>query len=557
MFSSSFTAKLGTNYCPRDEELDEIRELLVEPSKRLEEIEQQIQKTTKILGQLRAQQASLLAHVEAHKALISPLRRLPVELVEEIFSACLPVARNCVMSATEAPVILGRVCRSWRTISLTMPRLWSRLHIVEPTRPFNSPYGVFESKLSQRLEVTKTWLERSGECPLSISLESNLDHGLTPPLTPSNHTSLNTNLFLEALLPYAARWQNIRLVVPPWALENLSRLTEHDVPILRRLKIFQRPDHPNSAPQWAIFDLFRAPQLAEFSISGSSVNPSALPLRWEQLTSLSIIGPAWGVGHIQTMSNVLRVLSKCPALQVCKLLVNASDAVELHSTELRARCPALHTMELTCVGAPLQTADHLLARLSLPVLRNFRLRGQGEPHAGSCEGFANSLAALSTLETVTFDGDSFSRASLASVVRRLPLSLRRLQIADLVHTWHANFEVGVLDDELLKALSPSPLNPDPWCPGLQELVITHCNMVSDMGLLHFVESRMSNYGGRPLTTVQVSFDREEQMDIRPRLEKFGLKLNLMYLTPAPFQFSPWQGLREGSGMFPFTPYAAF
>ncbi|KAJ7782493.1 hypothetical protein DFH07DRAFT_704529, partial [Mycena maculata] len=59
--------------------------------------------------------------VEAHKA---PTRRLPLDFIQEIFVACLPTHWNCAMSASEAPVILGPVCSSWRSISLSTPRLW-------------------------------------------------------------------------------------------------------------------------------------------------------------------------------------------------------------------------------------------------------------------------------------------------------------------------------------------------------------------------------------------------------------------------------------------------
>ncbi|KAJ7252089.1 hypothetical protein B0H12DRAFT_623079 [Mycena haematopus] len=95
--------------------------------------------------------------------------RLPLDIIAEIFIACLPTHRNCVMSATEAPVILGRICSSWRTISLSTPRLWSRLHIVQP-ESLHWPNGPYEARVAQRLEVGNAWLKRSGNLPLSISL---------------------------------------------------------------------------------------------------------------------------------------------------------------------------------------------------------------------------------------------------------------------------------------------------------------------------------------------------------------------------------------------------
>ncbi|KAJ7022093.1 hypothetical protein C8F04DRAFT_245444 [Mycena alexandri] len=57
-----------------------------------------------------------------------------------------PTHRNRVMSAVEAPVLLGRICRSWR--SLTTPRLWSRLHVVEPSWRAGAPLAQYWRKNS-------------------------------------------------------------------------------------------------------------------------------------------------------------------------------------------------------------------------------------------------------------------------------------------------------------------------------------------------------------------------------------------------------------------------
>ncbi|KAJ7646476.1 hypothetical protein FB45DRAFT_712843, partial [Roridomyces roridus] len=48
--------------------------------------------------------------VDSHTALVSYPRRLPVDIVREIFVACLPAHRNAVMSAQEAPLLLSRIC---------------------------------------------------------------------------------------------------------------------------------------------------------------------------------------------------------------------------------------------------------------------------------------------------------------------------------------------------------------------------------------------------------------------------------------------------------------
>ncbi|KAF8138028.1 hypothetical protein K438DRAFT_1543783, partial [Mycena galopus ATCC 62051] len=122
--SSPFASKLGTNYCPLDKEVLEIQALLVEPLSRLQSLDNRIAELQNAIDELAKKRATVSAYVDAHRALISPIRRFPLDMLQEIFVACLPTHRNCVMSATESPVLLGRICSSWRTISLSTPRLW-------------------------------------------------------------------------------------------------------------------------------------------------------------------------------------------------------------------------------------------------------------------------------------------------------------------------------------------------------------------------------------------------------------------------------------------------
>jgi hypothetical protein len=220
--SSPFASLLGTNYCPKDTEIVQIRDFLIDPLLRLKRLDDEIAVMQKALDTITEERDTLRAYVEAHKALISPFRQLPVDIIEAIFLACLPTHRNCVMSAREAPVILGRICRSWRIISQSFPPLWSSLHIVEPRRPYHARAGLYEAKISQRQEVAITWLQRSGTCPLSISLvDDNID------AIPGSLVNL--------LIPFAPRWQEITLSVPSLTLKTLSCLTENDVPLLKDL----------------------------------------------------------------------------------------------------------------------------------------------------------------------------------------------------------------------------------------------------------------------------------------------------------------------------------
>ncbi|KAJ7892817.1 hypothetical protein B0H14DRAFT_2177112, partial [Mycena olivaceomarginata] len=120
---SRFSHRFNTNYVPSDEEIKIIRMNLVSHTQELARIDGRIR-------ELSAQRDQIQTHMisTGHKALISHPHRLLVDILWEIFVACLPANRNAVMSAQEAPLLLGRICSAWRTIALSTPRLWASLH---------------------------------------------------------------------------------------------------------------------------------------------------------------------------------------------------------------------------------------------------------------------------------------------------------------------------------------------------------------------------------------------------------------------------------------------
>ncbi|KAJ7234000.1 hypothetical protein C8J57DRAFT_1381455 [Mycena rebaudengoi] len=545
--SAPFSTKLGTNYCPRDDEVLEISRILLEPSLRLKRLDEEISTVRMTLDKLATERDELGNYVDGYRALISPARRLPHDLVQEIFIACLPSHRNCVMSASEAPVLLGRICSAWRKIALSTPRLWTRLHVAEPSRPFNFfPPTLFDDKLAQRLEITRQWLARSGECRLSISLDSNHDV-VTPPLTPTPPHP-NSGRFMNELTPFAHRWQHISFTVSPMALAQLTSLSEEDVPLLETVEIFPRPEPAAHSTDWASFAFLRGPSITGFSLHGSNVNPLDLPLRWGQLKFLSLVGHGWSVGDSLTSEAALHVLTKCPQLQSCRILISdgTSSPDSFYGNSI-VELPLLETLSIESVGIPALTVRTLFSRLSLPGLRHFDFRGRSE----NGDSLGPFLAASTRLESVDIDTETFSQKSLIELLRDLPPSLRRLQITDRVHRWGAE---EVLNDAVMAVLTPSPSRPVPCCPALRELNIPQCRAFSDEALSGFIRGRLAAEP-RTLKRVEARFNRDMQVDVvadlRPFIDEAGLKVLLYYLAPPVWQFSPWQGLADA----PRPPWA--
>ncbi|KAF8989742.1 hypothetical protein BDQ17DRAFT_1205824, partial [Cyathus striatus] len=121
---SSFQHHIGTNYVPSIEETRKIKDFLEKSAKEVHTIDNEINQLQQQLDLLQDKRSKVLDLVEPYRALISPARRLSRDILEEIFLACLPTDRNPCMSSTEAPLLLTRICSSWRSIAHSTPRLW-------------------------------------------------------------------------------------------------------------------------------------------------------------------------------------------------------------------------------------------------------------------------------------------------------------------------------------------------------------------------------------------------------------------------------------------------
>ncbi|KAF9265916.1 hypothetical protein L218DRAFT_845841, partial [Marasmius fiardii PR-910] len=162
---------LNSNQTPSLTERTQIRHTLEDVQNTIDKVEATVNSLEAALRQLRSKQEELRAYAQDHNAILSPARRLFPELWSEIFLWCLPehtlqhhlARRNAGHNITDtspsdAPLLLTRVCSSWREVALSTPKLWS-----------NITYTVCRPSASKsQLQRLETWLSRSGATPLSV-----------------------------------------------------------------------------------------------------------------------------------------------------------------------------------------------------------------------------------------------------------------------------------------------------------------------------------------------------------------------------------------------------
>lgn len=94
-------------------------------------------------------------------SIVYPILTLPFEITAEIFINCLSDT-PASPSSTMAPMLLPRICRQWRNIACSTPRLWAALRVTRWKGP------------SLAL-LARMWLGRAGGVPKSLDLQLPFD----------------------------------------------------------------------------------------------------------------------------------------------------------------------------------------------------------------------------------------------------------------------------------------------------------------------------------------------------------------------------------------------
>ncbi|PAV19529.1 hypothetical protein PNOK_0446300 [Pyrrhoderma noxium] len=98
-------------------------------------------------------------------------RGLPVEILAEIFEYCLPSSqeRQNAPLHTLPPLTLSWVCKLWRELCLSLPKLWTTVTL-----------GHRATNPADDISIFKLWLSRSKHLPISINLHYEVNDSAKP-----------------------------------------------------------------------------------------------------------------------------------------------------------------------------------------------------------------------------------------------------------------------------------------------------------------------------------------------------------------------------------------
>ncbi|KAJ7354446.1 hypothetical protein DFH08DRAFT_854886 [Mycena albidolilacea] len=513
---SPFADKLGTNYVPSEAEIKDIRGLLIDPTEELGRIQAQIDEMEVFVCQLKAKHSSLKTAIDAHEALISPVRRAPDDVLREIFLACLPIEHNTLMDPSEAPILLGRICRHWRAVAHTTPMLWSSIYIPLPDLPDHDPSTRLEVVSWSLWNVVEQWFERSGTCPLTVSLSDSTEYAYEFDL--DNH-------LVTLLLSVCNRLRHLSLSAETKVLLPLLCLGPEELPILKSLRIRSDDSVPFTDHQ-GVTNALQIPSLMDISLRVTA-DPRSLPLKWSQLTGLTLeCQPVWRAnGDKEGLDGIgaLQVLRWCPNLLRCELQITNWDDIGLASNTSLITLPHLHTLVFR---GPCQF-PRWIPYLAVPKLRCLQV-GSVQVTARFRDTPVEEAGMRVELETGRFTSDS-----LLELLRAFPA------ISHL-HLYSDFFSAG----KALLALDHLAL-PHNLCPILTHAVLALGPGPSDAAILQFIGARMA--APTPLQLFEAHFRREMETDIMPGLQTFisdGLQVSLNYREVSRWKFDARAGLTE-------------
>ncbi|KAJ7639219.1 hypothetical protein FB45DRAFT_1055377 [Roridomyces roridus] len=394
-------------------------------------------------------QRSIEAFIQSHAAILAPIRRVPNEILAELFAHCVDVTKPLDPLAGDAWVI-SRVCRRWRAVALACPELWSH-------------FAVSEKPMKHLQDFICIQLERVPHpAPLYIRFRD--------PYTPLAD-------IMDLFLAVHDRWQDVAF----FSHHNFTQFVEHacriPFPRLRKLQLYSSvlKSLQKDETTFDIVDSF--PALVEVLLELRYRHfPSQLHLPWSQLRRCTL----WEA----RTSDVLRILALLPTSSSASVLGAEHDrfaAAPPSPTESQ-----INSLELDYCHPLFNT--NLFGVLRAPALKKLALNHGYQPACRPSKVLSFLGRSGCALEHLRVQGGVNSRASVLGFLAGVN-ELERLDVD------------GITDlPEVLEALGSGTGEVSLMVPNLKTLAVRATSALEGLDVLRLLESRNP-------TVRKVSFDR--------------------------------------------------
>ncbi|KAK7033297.1 hypothetical protein R3P38DRAFT_790814 [Favolaschia claudopus] len=441
----------------------------------LDEFDADIEGARSVLKGLLTEREQTHDALEAHRALLSPIRRIPPEVLGEIFIHCL--ARQSMepfvqASGDQFPLLLTQISSNWRNVALATPALWTSLAI-----------NITTASCIPNLDLIKTWIARSGSCPLSFYIEETIQKDY---YTEGIITSAS---ILELYAPHYHRWRNIRLQYQDWRIATGFLHLPRDLPpqSLQSLHLARDFWHASEYDQLSL--MLSAPHLRKcIWVSNTDIGTFQAP--FPQLTTLFLERPV-------DVKDFMHILSEGAKLELTQFLVLDSDPSLASDSPLMIRHENLRALDLTA-----DLFGPLFNQLELPCLTHISMTrfdmGAHWPHD---EFMSLLLRSKCVLREITLNDIDISPNQMCVVIRHASHSLEKLSLNNNRRSRHV-----IANDEVLRLLTwTTPDAGSNVCPRLSMIKLWDCHSAFDGALADMIESRWKAREGGPPKLMSIAF----------------------------------------------------
>ncbi|KAK0496640.1 hypothetical protein EDD18DRAFT_1163181 [Armillaria luteobubalina] len=229
--SPDFVPLMNTNAVPTNFQSQQLNASIQGLDPSIRELQAEIYHLRYAAASLESRMLHLTEIRRDYKGALSPIRRLPGEVLAEI----LRWTRGCprsnhhvsgfdVFDISDGPWCLGQVCSAWRVaIGTFCPDLWSEMTIEFPERlEINDVRPTFPFFGRNMLALLECALERGRSRRLDCSFKY-LGYYEAGELYSDAEKNLIEQCF-DLLLTHSTRWRSVELIIPPSLLTHIPRI---------------------------------------------------------------------------------------------------------------------------------------------------------------------------------------------------------------------------------------------------------------------------------------------------------------------------------------------
>lgn len=310
--TSDLQAIVNSNIPPSDVEARKILDAISESERCVLSLDAKIKDARAILEELIQERNVHATLMTSYRNALSPARRLPPEIIADIFVHSCPETSILPPSPDDYNLRISRICSGWRKVALGIPQLWSSITIHwEP----EISYPAFE-------RIIEAWSHRAIPLPLSIHIPQ-------PPV-PNDGLSRREEQIVLLLAKYAYRFREMSFRLPQPCIEPLLLLPPGSVDMLESVavQLFYGDDEENlpwSEEGIEMTTFSNAPNIRSLTLDGWWDLDSLaddLDLPWSRLTDLTLI---FTVGSDMSMRAewMYKLLRRCQNLRTLSILGDA------------------------------------------------------------------------------------------------------------------------------------------------------------------------------------------------------------------------------------------